>query len=160
MFFKKRISVTAYCEAALQALLGAENTQDWLSLKSSSKDSALRGASDSVFLDELLGAHLQLLALAITKQFHDINLAAEAYLASSAFLKSQERSHVEPVKDAYNRAFGSSASDGVLAMTRLFNDRLANGKLSEQSTGSIYDLLYKSLSSHFADFKSLKLVQS
>lgn len=163
MFFKKRVNVRDYCTAKLQALTSYDNLQVWAAVQDDSDDKALRIIPAQRLIDELLAAHAELLSLALTKRYHN----AESYLgvgtmavemSLKSFFASRGNPGLYAVKDEYNRAFGSSPVDGVREMVALFNHRIAGGALTERSTKSIYDLLYRSLASYFADFKRINLI--
>lgn len=141
-------------------MFSQEQKQKWLQLKAESADSPMRTVPERKLIDEMLGAHLQLLSLAITKQYRDINMMSEVYSCVEAFLKNNQGTALSGVKDEYNKAFGSSPADGVLAMARLFNSRVSGGRLSGKTEREIYDSMYQKLSAYFTDFKKLKLVKS
>lgn len=158
MFFKKRVNVRDYCDVKLQALTSEGNLRAWATLQDDSNDQTFRAVPTQRVVDELLAAHVQLLSLAITKRYRNIDLAMGAGMSVRSFFASRNNPTLEPAKDEYNRAFGSSPSDGVREMVRLFNRRVAGGALSERTTSSVYDLMYRSLASYFSDFKGMKLV--
>lgn len=160
MFFKKRVPVAAYCEEKLTAMFSQEQREKWLRLQVELSDSALHGVPERKFVDEMLGANLQLLSMAITKQYRDINMMAEVYSCVKAFLENNQRTALSRAKDEYNKAFGSSHADGVLQMARLFNSHVAEGRLSSETEKAIYESMYETLATYFAEFKTFKLMKS
>ena len=72
-----RLPVTPYCDTRLKLLFDSDQTRQWIDLKTNSDDAALRASNEKLFLDEMRGAHLQLLSMAITKEYRDINMMVE-----------------------------------------------------------------------------------
>ena len=159
-FFKRSVSVQQYCHTRLDIIFGEEQTGLWTSLRTESSDAALSRADQQVYLDEMRGAHLQLLSLAITKQYSNFEIAMEVESCIRYFLAKTGNSKLEEVKRAYNQAFGSSSSDGVLQMVRLFSNRVAEGALSQKTVAEINDIFYSGLISIYGDFEQVKLVVS
>ncbi|HEU0220369.1 MAG TPA: hypothetical protein VFQ98_06155 [Gallionella sp.] len=160
MFFKKRVSVPQYCDARLSILFSQEQARQWVCLKDEFPDATLRNVDEQLFLDEMRAAHLQLISLAITKQYHDIEIAMEVSACVSSFLAKGGNQKLEDAEHTYNQAFGSSPTDGVLAMARLFSTRVAKGALSQETVADIRETFYSALASVFADFKQVKIVAS
>lgn len=141
-------------------MFGEEQARLWIRLKAESSDPAFSRAEQQLYLNEMRGAHLQLLSLAITKQYRDIEIAMEVSTYIKSFLATFGTPELEDAKDWYNKAFGSSPSDGVLQMAQLFSTRVAKGTLSKQSVAEVREMFYLALESIFGDFKQVKIVAS
>lgn len=159
-FFKQSVPVEQYCQIRLNSIFGDEQTGMWTRLKTNSSDTALSRVDQTVYLNEMRGAHLQLLSMAINKQYRNIEMAMEIASCIGSFLAASGSPELKDVEHQYNKAFGSSTADGVLQMARLFSTRVANNALSQQTVAEISQLFYSELSSIFADFKKYKIVAS
>lgn len=158
MFFKRRVNVREYCTSKMESLTAPESAQTWAALHKNSNDAAFLAVPMQQVADELLAAHVQLMSCAIAKEYHNVELYMGAGMSIKAFFSIRSNSGWEATKDAYNKAFGSSPADGVLEMAKLFNHRLANGRLAEQTVKSVYDLMYRALGSFYDGFSRIRLV--
>ena len=68
MFFKRKLSVSAYCTTRLDLLLGQEQANIWRTLKQSWPDPAITLVDEGSYLDRMRAAHVELLLIVITKE--------------------------------------------------------------------------------------------
>ena len=62
------------------------------------------------------------------------------------------------ISDAYNKAFGSSSSDGLLAMSKLFSLRLTKNELDENTVQGFRHMFYTLLSPIIDELDNIKIV--
>jgi hypothetical protein len=160
LFFKRRVTVSEYCETRLNWLFSSEQTKILTSLKTQSDDPALCCADKEIFLKNLRAAHLQLLSMAITKTYMTINLFAEVATFIATYLERVGLTELTSLQKEYNGAFGSSAVDGVLSMVQLLSRTVAAGHFSEDTVAELQKLMYGSLAWIMDDFRKVKIVSS
>jgi hypothetical protein len=160
MFFKKKVVVADYCYGKLQMLKLPETVAFWGGLKDLSDDPVFRDTSSERVAEQLFAAHIQLLSMSINKQYRDINLHAAVHGCVQSFIAQHFQPSMETLVRMYNSAFGSSPTDGVLAMVHLLDMTVADGRLNDKTRAMLYDVMYAFVSARFADFKGIKLVVS
>ena len=157
MLFKRRISVSEYCTTRLDLLLSPQQAKIWTSARAASPDPAFRQWDQAVFLANMRAAHLQLLGIPITRSY-PFGLSMEASEFIDDYLARSEHEGLKPLVLEYNSAFGSSPTDGVLAMAQLFGDKVGEGRLAEATIRQLWEDFYAALRSVFDDFKKVRLV--
>jgi len=157
LLFKKRVPVAEYYDSKLKQIFSDEQTQSWMVVLKNSDDEVFRAANQQAFVEEMRGAYLQLLGVAIVTKYNDVWMYSLACSHEEMFLKETGNEQLETIKLAYNAAFGSSPVDGVVEMMRLLNSRVCSGKLSEGSIELLTSEMYRFLGGIYRDFKSIKL---
>jgi hypothetical protein len=75
------------------------------------------------------------------------------------YLNKRGMTAISSLAGEYNKAFGSSYSDGVTPMVQIFSEKLTQSRMGEPTKQQIYHEFYAILSTLFEEFKSIKLVE-
>jgi hypothetical protein len=157
--FKKKIPLIQYCTTILNTIFSEEMASQFMRIKTGIPEPSISEAEQQVYLDEMYGAYLQLFSIAITKQYKDFQISMNVSMCIDSYLtKKFGTKDLRNVADAYNKAFGNSAQDGVLEMVKLFSLRIANSELSQDAVDGFRELFYLFLSSILKDLEKVKLV--
>ena len=158
-FFKKKVPLAEYCNTILNTIFSEEMTIQLMRIKNGIPDSALSQAGQPLYLNEMRGAYLQLFSIVITKQCNDMQISMDASRYFDTYLSKKFGSQdLRNVSDAYNKAFGSSPSDGVMEMAKLLSLRLGKDELSQGTIEAFRELFYTFLSSTIHDLEKVKIV--
>ena len=150
--FKKKVQISKYTTTMMNTIFYVETTGHCLKLK---KIDIFKKVTDDHLLDELRSAHIQLLSVAVTKNYFDIYLSMEMNKSIKDHLERNGNSNLLNTIEEYTKAFGSSPIDGVQEMAKLIIKRL---NLDEDVSQIFKELFYEFLSSLFADIAKVKLV--
>jgi hypothetical protein len=74
------------------------------------------------------------------------------------YLKHHDLPELDEIAKGYNRAFGSSFTDGVREMVLHFSDDLTEGRLKPETIQRVYVEFCAMLKVFFDDFRNSKLV--
>jgi len=157
MFFKKKLSVEDYCLQNLTTLFSSERESAWEALRRASNDSQFIAVEGQLYNNHLRAVYIQLMLIAVAKNCSmDASFEANAFVMM--YLKERNLSEIHEISRGYNRAFGSSYTDGVRQMVLHFADRLTAGKMQADTIEQFYAEFYGILRIFFDDFKRFKLV--
>lgn len=159
MFFKRKISINEYLTTRLDLLFSAEQAERWLEVKKLCGDEAFAGIRDDLYLMHLRAAHIQLLYMVVIKRYYrdlDLLFGIEAFI--DQYLDGRNEPLIKLYLDLYSDALGSSAIDGVLAMTGAVMESLCHNACCRETLFGFRSLFYGAVASIRADFKQVKLV--
>lgn len=159
MFFKREISVSAYCKTRLDLLFGENQAQLWLRLKQSWPDYKNLSVSDHLYLAHLRAAHIQILSMIVIKKYAsnlDIFIELDKFIDN--YLDEHNESYIKELLPLYSKALGSSPIDGILAIAEFMANCIYQDKCSEETILSFRAQLYGAIHSIQADFKEVKLL--
>jgi hypothetical protein len=158
MFFKRKISVSEYCGTRLDLLFSSQQTELWLKLKYSWPDNAIVSANDDLYLTHLRAAHIEVLSMAVTKKYIDMNISIEMANFINNFLDNHAQSRIKYLLPLYNRALAALPQDGILGIAQFLAEQLSQNNSSQDTVLAFGGQLYGALESIRADFKQIKLV--
>jgi hypothetical protein len=157
MLFKKRIPFQQYCTASLKAAFEHSDEATGEVFRRSCGDAALSATDLQLYLTHLRTVFIELGLIAIAKNCPD-DLSIQATIFVHTDLKKRNASEVAELCHSYSQAFASSSTDGIRQMVLHFNDKVAAGRLRQETIERLYCEFDAVLASHFNDFKSVKLV--
>jgi len=156
MFFRKKVDVDEYCAASLKALFSAEREKVWEQFRQACNDPALSAIDRTVYINHIRAIMVEIVLIAITKNYN-MDIGSDARFFTMMYFKDHGATHVEGIGRTYNRAFGATASDGVVGMIASFSEQLADGRLRQDTTQRLHAEFYAVLRPLFEEFKAIKL---
>jgi glutamate-1-semialdehyde aminotransferase len=157
MLFKKRTDVVDYCSMNISILFSQEREKVWLQLKKDCNDSSLNNVENQKYYDHMRAVILELMHIAITKKCK-WQISSDARMFTMNYLNEHDLNSIEDLQDEYNKAFGSSYTDGIASMISLFNELLTSSKMQESTIERFYAEFYTMIKIFFDNQKSIKLV--
>ena len=157
MLFRKRTDVVDYCSMNISILFSREREKVWLQLKKDCNDSSLNNVENPKYYDHYRAIILELMLIVITKKCK-WQISSDARMFIMNYLNEHDLKDIEDLQNEYNKAFGSSYTDGIASMISLFNKLLTNSKMQKSTIERFYDEFYTMIKFFFDDQKSIKLV--
>jgi hypothetical protein len=157
MLFKKRTDVVDYCSMNIYILFSQEREKIWLQLKKDCNDSSFDNVENQKYYDHLRAIIIELMHIAITKKCK-WQISSDARMFTMNYLNEHNLKAIEALQNKYNKAFGSSYTDGIIPMVSLFNELLTSSKMQESTIERFYTEFYAMIKIFFDDQKSIKLV--
>jgi len=159
MFFKKRMLVTDYCVASMGAVFEKQHEATWEAIRRHCNDPALTGADAELYYAHFRAVCMNLLLIGIAKNCK-MDVSIEAHIFVGQWLKEKGHSKIQDLIHEYSQAFASSPSDGVKEMVAHFAGSLATSAMRQETLDQLHAEFYGVLNFYFADYKSIKLLQT
>lgn len=154
-FFKQKVLVSKYSTTAMNTIFSVELTAHFLRMKSLD---IFKNVNEDVYLSEFRAAFIELFKVTVDKNYSNILLSFELTKCIEQYVQNLfGNTELLTIYEEYNKAFGSSGTDGVREMAKLCCRRM-NVDLNSDATERLNDLFYSYLSSSFKEIDKIKLV--
>lgn len=164
MFFKTKVMTADYCREKLERLFSREHKRALYDLGKGTiwlmcGDEYLKGPDETIYINNMRAAIIQLMRVSIA---HSFNRTVHMDMGNCVADYLKQQPEIEALCKEYNKAFGSSFSDGVAAMVELFATKFPASVLaqSEIAKAGFHEELYNILRGFYEEFKSIKLVDA
>jgi hypothetical protein len=158
MFFKNKVNVGVYCDRKVTRLFSQEQEATWDDLRKRCNDTHLNQADRNLYYDNLRAVMLDLMFIPIIKTYSDSNVRGEAHASVDDYLDTRGLTRIASLMGEYNRAFGSSSTDGVEQMVSLFAKNLTQSNMGVPARQLFYTEFCAELRALSKEFESVKLV--
>ena len=158
MISKQEVSLEKALPGQYQTIFTEETLKHFEYLFNVLKDEGkLDESLKNDYIANMQAVYLQLLSISITKtQNHQVALQAKTL--GNQYLESWDQSHLIGLKTSYNKAFGSSSDEGVLAMAEAFCNQLIGNIPNSEVLNKVSMFFYAILEGMLMKIEKVKLV--
>jgi len=144
-------ATTETLRQCVDAVFSKEQTDEWLNFRECFNDETIRKIPEKEFILHMRALYLQLVGavLAKTQGANAARLASGSLPGLELFIHLRSCTRQQPefsqeldqAYSAYNKAFGSSSTNGVGEMVKEYSRRVCGGALSSEASVAMMDLL-------------------